>query len=107
MATLPHARILHLTALAAAFCLGSCASKPRDQNAAAPSWRALCKAAEPDLLPQSPILTTSILFADGRASGNEATEAMRVGFGQASYEVAPQVLSEGAVLSANDSRRWT
>lgn len=107
MATLPHARILYLTALAAAFWLGSCASKPREQNAAGPTWRALCKASEPDLLPNSPILTTSILFADGRASGNEATEAMRVGFGQASYDVTPEVLSEGAILAASDNRRWT
>ena len=95
-------------ALAGLMWLSSCAATPplTEQRAAAPSWRALCKAAEPDLLPNSPILTTSILFADGRGSGNEVTEAMRTGFGQASFETTPEALAEGAALPAQDSRRW-
>lgn len=102
-------RLTLSAALAGLMWLSSCAATPpaADQRVATPSWRALCKAAEPDLLPNSPILTTSIWFADGRGSGNEVTEAMRSGFGQASFETTAQALAEGAALPAQDSRRWT
>ncbi len=98
-----------LTAMASLLWLGSCAatSALQAQTASTPSWRALCRAAEPDLLPKSPILTNSILFANGRGSGNEVTEALRSGFGQASFETTPEALAEGEALPAQDSRRWS
>lgn len=101
-------RVRRSCALVSLMWLASCAATSSEtvETASAPSWRALCKAAEPDLQPNSPILTTSILFADGRGSGNEVTEAMRTGFGQASFEATPEALAEGAALPAQDSRRW-
>jgi hypothetical protein len=102
-------RVTRLSAWAGVLWLSSCAATLplQDQTASAPSWRALCKAAEPDLLPNSPILTTSILFADGRGSGNEVTEALRSGFDEASFETTPEALAEGDALPAQDSRRWS
>ena len=101
-------RVRRSCALVSLMWLASCAatSSQTVQTASALSWQAMCKAAEPDLLPNSPILTTSILFADSRGSGNEVTEAMRTGFGQASFETTPEALAEGAALPAQDSRRW-
>lgn len=101
-------RLTRSFALGSVVWLGSCAATSSEtvQTASLPSWRALCKAALPNVLPNSPILTTSILFADGRGSGNEVTEALRAGFGQVSFETTPEAIAEGAALPAQDSRRW-
>ena len=109
MATYSLGRVTRLAALAGALWLSSCAATPpvTESTASTPSWRALCKAEEPDLLPKSPILTSSILFADWRGSGNEVTEALRAGFGQVSFETTPEALAEGEALPAQDSRRWS
>jgi hypothetical protein len=109
MAANSFTRVTQLSAMASLLWLTSCAATPplQDQTASTPSWRALCKAAQADLLPKSPILTNSILFANGRGSGNEVTEALRSGFIQASFETTPEALAEGEALPAQDSRRWS
>ncbi|WP_157893537.1 hypothetical protein [Aquidulcibacter paucihalophilus] len=108
MAKSPLTRVSRSLVVLSLMWLGACAaaSSQTELSASTPSWRAICQAAEPDILPNSPILTTSIQFADGRGSGNEVTEAMRTGFGQASFQTTSEALAEGAALPAQDSRRW-
>jgi hypothetical protein len=66
-----------------------------------------CRAAAPDIIPSSPLTTTSLWSSEGIGSAADSLEVLRMGFVRASFTVTPTALEEASRLSAGDTSRWS
>jgi hypothetical protein len=66
-----------------------------------------CKGAAADIIPASPITTSSLWSSEGIGSSGDSLEILRMGFERVSFTATQAALDEANRLSAGDTMRWS
>jgi hypothetical protein len=66
-----------------------------------------CRAAAPDIIPSTPLTTSSVWSSEGIGSAADGLEVLRMGFARASFAVTSMVLEEANWLGAGNVNRWS
>jgi hypothetical protein len=91
--------------------LGACSTGGGSTVLPSPSGDAAvnkaCNAALPDIIPATPLTTTSLWMSEGRGSAADTLEALRMGFARISFDVTAAQLTQANSLAAGDTTRWS